>query len=84
MKQGFPPDAIGTDLHPNSIMLPQVSVPNCISKLMARAIKGFPELGTLGEGRGADIALFELQSGVFALVDSAQKKFVRLSMMSTG
>lgn len=93
MRQGFPPDTIGTDLHPNSIMLPQVNVPNCISKLMAigmtlpdailratanpaRAIKRFPELGTLGEGRGADIAVFELQSGVFALVDSAQKKLM--------
>jgi len=93
MRQGFPPDTIGTDLHPNSIMLPQVNVPNCISKLMAlgmtlpdailratvnpaRAIKRFPELGTLGEGRGADIAVFELQSGVFALIDSAQKKLM--------
>lgn len=93
MKQGFPPDTIGTDLHPNSIMIPQVSVPNCISKLMAlgmelpdailratanpaRAIKRFPELGTLGEGRDADIAVFELQSGVFALIDSAQKKLL--------
>ena len=93
MRQGFPPDTIGTDLHPNSIMLPQVNVPNCISKLMAlgmalpdailratvnpaRAIKRFPELGTLGEGRGADIAVFELQSGVFALTDSVQKKFM--------
>jgi len=93
MKQGFPPDTIGTDLHPNSIMLPRVNVPNCISKLMAlgmtlpdailratvnpaRAIKRFPELGTLSEGRGADIAVFELQSGVFALVDSARKKLM--------
>lgn len=93
MRQGFPPDTIGTDLHPSSIMLPQVNVPNCISKLMAlgmtlpdailratvnpaRAIQRFPELGTLGEGRGADIAVFELQSGIFALIDSAQKKFM--------
>jgi len=91
MKQGFPPDSISTDLHPNSIMLPQVSMPNCISKLMAlgmtlqdaitrstvnpaRAIKRFPELGTLSEGRVADIAVFELQSGAFHLVDSARKK----------
>ena len=91
MKQGFPPDSISTDLHPNSIMLPQVNMPNCISKLMAlgmtlqdaiaratvnpaRAIKRFPELGTLSEGRGADIAVFELKTGTFQLIDSARKK----------
>ena len=27
----------------------------------ARAIKRFPEIGTLGEGRVADLAVFELQ-----------------------
>jgi dihydroorotase len=91
MKQGFPPDSISTDLHPNSIMLPQVSMPNCVSKLMAlgmtlqdaiaratvnpaRAIKRFPELGTLSEGRGADIAVFELMTGDFQLIDSARRK----------
>src|SRR5262249_6028449 len=30
----------------------------------------FPELGTLGVGRGADIAVLELQSGVFAYKDA--------------
>jgi dihydroorotase len=91
MKQGFPPDSISTDLHPSSIMLPQVSMPNCISKLMAlgmtlqdgiaratvnpaRAIRRFPELGTLTQGRGADIAVFELRTGTFQLIDSARKK----------
>ncbi len=91
MAQGFTPDSISTDLHPSSIMLPQVNVPNCISKIMAlgmtlqdailratvnpaREIKRFPELGTLSEGAGADIAVFELKSGVFALIDSAGKK----------
>src|SRR5262245_40783670 len=91
--QGFTPDSISTDLHPSSIMLPQVNMPNCISKIMAlgmtlqdaiqratvnpaRQIKRFPELGTLSEGAGADIAVFELKSGVFALIDSAQKKLL--------
>ena len=40
----------------------------------ARAIKRFPELGTLSEGRGADIAVFELKTGNFQLIDSARKK----------
>jgi dihydroorotase len=42
----------------------------------AREIKRFPELGTLSEGAGADIAVFDLKSGVFALIDSAQKKLL--------
>jgi dihydroorotase len=91
MEQGFPPDTISTDLHPTSIQLPQVSMPNCISKLLAlgmtledaicratlnpaKAIQRYPELGTLEEGRAADIAVFELKSGVFALADSRLKK----------
>jgi dihydroorotase len=93
MRQGFAPDTISTDLHPNSIMMPQVSMANCMSKLMAlgmslqdavlratanpaRAINRFPELGTLGEGRIADVAVFELRSGVFALIDSSRKKML--------
>ena len=93
MAQGFMPDSISTDLHPSSIMIPQVNMPNCISKIMAlgmtlqeailratvnpaREIKRFPELGTLSEGADADIAVFDLKSGVFALVDSAQKKLL--------
>ena len=34
MAQGFLPDTIGTDLHPQSILTLQVSVPNAISKLL--------------------------------------------------
>jgi dihydroorotase len=91
MRQGFPPDTISTDLHPSSIMLPQVSMPNCISKLLtlgmtlddgirratlhpAKAIHRYPELGTLEEGRTADVAVFELQTGVFAYIDSRHAK----------
>jgi predicted amidohydrolase len=36
----------------------------------AKAIKRYPELGTLGIGRGADIAVVELQTGVFAYTDA--------------
>ncbi|MCW5982350.1 MAG: amidohydrolase/deacetylase family metallohydrolase [Bryobacteraceae bacterium] len=91
MAQGFPPDTISTDLHANSIMLPESDMPNCISKMMllgmtlqdaiarstvnpAKVIKRFPELGTLGEGRVADIAVFELREGVFAFKDAWHKK----------
>src|SRR5262249_34022925 len=40
----------------------------------AKEIHRFPELGTLAEGRPADIAVFELRSGVFAFKDSWSKK----------
>lgn len=36
----------------------------------ARVIKRFPEIGTLGAGRDADIAVLELQQGVFAFKDA--------------
>ena len=85
--QGFYPDSISTDLHGESIMLPQPDMPNCMSKLMllgmtlndvvlrstvnpAKEIHRFPELGTLGVGKGADIAVLDLQHGVFAFKDA--------------
>jgi dihydroorotase len=91
MEQGFPPDTISTDLHPTSIQLPQVSMPNCISKLLtlgmtledgirratlhpAKAIRRHADLGALGEGRTADVAVFELQTGSFAFIDSRRMK----------
>ena len=92
MRQGFPPDIISTDMHSNSIMN-QVSMPNCMSKLMtlgmglaeavmrstvtpARAIGKFPELGTLGEGRVADITVLRLETGVFAYKDARRNKLL--------
>jgi dihydroorotase len=36
----------------------------------ARAISRFPEIGTLGEGKEADIAVLELEEGVFAYHDA--------------
>ena len=40
----------------------------------AKAIGKFPALGTLGEGSEADIAVFRLERGVFALLDAWGKK----------
>jgi dihydroorotase len=40
----------------------------------AKAIARFPELGTLGEGQVADIAVLELRNGVFAFKDAWRKK----------
>lgn len=40
----------------------------------AKAIGRYPELGTLSEGATADVAVLELESGVFAFIDSMRKK----------
>jgi dihydroorotase len=40
----------------------------------ARAIHRYPELGTLGVGRSADVAILNLEGGVFAFKDSWSKK----------
>jgi dihydroorotase len=42
----------------------------------AKAIHRFPELGTLGEGKVADIAVLELKTGVFAYKDAWNKKML--------
>ena len=42
----------------------------------AKAIARFPEIGTLGEGQTADIAVFKLRSGVFAFKDAWHKKLI--------
>ena len=42
----------------------------------ARAISKYPELGTLSKGKTADIAVFDLKHGVFALKDSWSKKLM--------
>ena len=42
----------------------------------AKAIARFPEIGTLGEGQTADVAVFKLRSGVFAFKDAWHKKLI--------
>lgn len=90
IQQGFLPDTISTDLHKGSIMIPHATMPNVMSKLLncgmtleqvierstlnpAKAIHR-PELGTLSEGREADIAIMSLDRGQFALLDSGHGK----------
>lgn len=40
----------------------------------AKAIGRYPELGTLGAGRAADVAVWRLQEGSFVYVDSLRRK----------
>ena len=42
----------------------------------AKAISRFPEIGTLSEGQIADIAVFDLRTGVFAYKDAWHKKMM--------
>ncbi len=57
----------------SKMMLLGMSLPDTVLRSTvnpAKYISRYPELGTLGAGRGADIAVLELQSGVFALKDA--------------
>jgi dihydroorotase len=97
MEQEFPPDTISTDFHPSSIMnqvtmpgcmsrlmalgMPLEDAVRRATVNPARAIAKFPELGTLGEGRTADIAVFRLERGVFAFKDSWEKKKLMASRL---
>lgn len=42
----------------------------------AKAIRRYPELGTLGEGKVADVAVFQARKGVFAYKDAWGKKLL--------
>lgn len=87
---GFPPDSISTDLHMGNINGPVVSMLTTMSKYLsmgmplpeviyrstvtpARVIRR-PELGTLGIGAEADIAVFALHEGTFGFVDCGRAK----------
>jgi dihydroorotase len=49
----------------------------------AKAISRFPELGTLGEGKVADVAVFELRDGVFAYKDAWHNKRLGTKKLET-
>jgi dihydroorotase len=90
IQQGFLPDTISTDIHKDSIMLSRATMTNVMSKLLnigmtleqvierstinpAKAIRR-ADLGTLSEGKVADIAILSLDRGQFAFLDSGRGK----------
>ena len=92
IEQGFLPDTISTDIHKDSIMLSRANMITTMSKFLnigmtleqvierstvnpAKAIRR-PELGTLGEGSVADIAVLALAQGSFAFLDSGHGKLI--------
>ena len=85
-KQGFYPDVISTDLHTGSMNSGMKNILNTMSKFLnlgmpladvvkantsraAEVIKR-PDLGHLGVGAEADVAVLRLQRGTFGFVDS--------------
>ena len=88
MEQGFPPDTISTDLHRRSRLLSNATMDVTMSKMLALGMSlqevvqrstwrpaqvvGRPELGHLGVGAEADIAVLELVEGDFRFVDSTR------------
>jgi dihydroorotase len=87
IKQGFPPDVISTDLHSTSMNSGMKDILTTMSKFLnmgmplkdvikantsraADVIKR-PELGQLGAGAEADIAVLGVRKGTFGFVDSS-------------
>jgi dihydroorotase len=83
---GIRPQAISTDIHQVSAAGPMFDLPTCLSKFLALGtaisdviamatsgparILGFSDRGTLAPGALADIALFRMHEGHFALYDN--------------
>ena len=92
LRDGFPPDSISTDLHMGNINGPVVSMVNTMSKYLSMGMPlrevikqstvapareiGHPELGTLGIGSEADVAVFEHLSGTFGFADCGRAKLI--------
>jgi dihydroorotase len=86
MAQGFAPDVISTDLHTGSINSGMKDILNTMSKFLnmgmpladviktntatAAAVIKRPDLGHLGVGAEADMAVLNLRRGAFGFVDS--------------
>ncbi|MCZ6539076.1 MAG: amidohydrolase/deacetylase family metallohydrolase [Chloroflexi bacterium] len=86
IEHGFPPDTISTDMHTESILANQGTMPETMTKLLALGMElpdvvarstwvpaqtiGHPELGNLGQTAGADIAVLEIAEGDFGLTDN--------------
>ena len=83
--QGFYPDSISTDLHGGSMNSAMMDMPNLMSKFLALGMPlnavvraatstpaqliGHPQLGHLGVGAAADIAVLRLEIGRFRFRD---------------
>lgn len=92
LRDGFPPDSISTDLHMGNVNGPVVSMINTMSKYLSMGMSlqevimrstvapareiGHPELGTLGVGAEADVAVLQRLQGTFGYADCGQAKMI--------
>ena len=90
IRGGFPPDSISTDLHMANINGPVISMLTTMSKCLAMGMEleevirrstcipagmiGRPDLGTLGVGSCADIAVLRKLEGSFAYTDCGKAR----------
>lgn len=98
LEQGYYPDSISTDQHAHSVHGPAYSMAMVCSKLLnlgmplseviyrstvtpAQEISR-PELGTLGEGAEADVAVFSLDEGEFGYWDCGRAKLIGRSRLT--
>jgi dihydroorotase len=88
--QGFVPDTISTDLHTGNLNGPVVDMATTMGKVLAMGVPlaevvaratvaparaiGRPELGTLGPGAEADVAVLALEEGEFGFVDCGRTR----------
>ena len=86
IEQGFLPDTISTDHHRESMLTNHSNMPNCMSKMLALGLSleetiekstltpskilNQPELGHIGEGSEADIAILKINEGKYGLIDN--------------
>jgi len=86
IEQGFLPDTISTDHHRESLLTNHSNMPNCMSKMIALGLSledairkstltpskilNRPDLGHIGEGSEADIAVLKIKEGNFGLIDN--------------
>lgn len=92
IEQGFVPDSISTDLHTGNLNGVVIDMLTTMNKMLnmgvpladviarstvapAREI-GHPELGHLGPGADADVAVFALDTGTFSYVDCGPARLV--------
>ncbi len=92
LADGFPPDSISTDLHMGNINGPVVSMLMTMSKYLSMGMPlhevilrstvtpareiGRPDLGTLGIGAEADVAVFKHLRGSFGYSDCGRAKMI--------
>ena len=93
--QNFLPDTISTDMHRDSILNNQATMPETMTKLLALGmdlqdivkrsttdpakIINHPELGTLGQTAIADIAVLKVNNGDFGMTDNGTASRVMYS-----